>query len=85
MLDAKKILKEIKEFNSIKIRDTDNYDFKNSDNAYLINKGSVLIFGENNSTLTFGELDPIGFAEVILARTKHLKYKITSDLDIFSF
>ena len=85
MLDAKKILKEIKEFNSIKIRDTDNYDFKNSDNAYLINKGSVLIYGDNNSTLTFGELDPIGFAEVILARTKHLKYKITSDLDILSF
>ena len=85
MLETKNILKEIKEYNHIKVQNNDNYNFKHSDNAYLIYKGSILSYGDNNFTQLLGELDPVGFAEIILARKKILRYKILSDLELLSF
>ena len=75
MLETKNILKEIKEYNHIKVQNNDNYNFKHSDNAYLIYKGSILSYGDNNFTQLLGELDPVGFAEIILARKKYLDIK----------
>ena len=85
MINASKILLEITDYNLIKLSPNDHYNFEKSDNAYLIKKGSVLSFGENNFTQLMGELDPVGFSEVILAREKSLKYKLLSDIELLSF
>ena len=85
MINASKILLEITDYNLINLSPNDHYNFEKSDNAYLIKKGSILSFGENNFTQLMGELDPVGFSEVILAREKSLKYKLLSDIELLSF
>ena len=85
MISANKILKEINDYNLVKLNLDDNYNFEKSDNAYLIKKGSILSFGDNNFTQLMGEHDPVGFSEVILAKKKLLKYKLLTDIELFSF
>ena len=85
MISSNKILKEINDYNLVKLKLDDNYNFEKSDNAYLIKKGSILSFGDNNFTQLMGEHDPVGFSEVILAKKKLLKYKLLSDIELFSF
>ena len=85
MINANKILKEIDDYNLVKLKIDDNYNFEKSDNAYLVKKGSILSFGYNNFTKLMVEHDPVGFSEVILAMKKLLKCKPLTDVELFSF
>ncbi len=85
MIEILKILNEISSYRTLKIKHSERYDFKKSDNAYLVKTGALLSFGENNFTQLLGEYDPIGFSEIILAKSKKLKYKTLSDLELYSF
>ena len=85
MIEPLKIINKISGYKTLKINHLERYEFKKSDNAYLVKTGALLSFGNNNFTQLLGEYDPIGFSEVILAKTKQLKYKILSDLELYSF
>ncbi len=85
MIEPLKIINKISGYKTLKIKHLERYEFKKSDNAYLVKTGALLSFGNNNFTQLLGEYDPIGFSEVILAKTKQLKYKILSDLELYSF
>ena len=85
MIEPLKIINEIGGYKTLQINHLERYDFKKSDNAYLVKTGALLSFGKNNFTQLLGEYDPIGFSEVILAKTKQLKYKILTDLELYSF
>ena len=85
MIEPLKIINKISGYKTLEIKHLERYEFKKSDNAYLVKTGALLSFGNNNFTQLLGEYDPIGFSEVILAKTKQLKYKILSDLELYSF
>jgi len=85
MIETLNIINEISDYKTLEIKHLERYNFKKSDNAYLVKTGALLSFGENNFTQLLGEYDPIGFSEIILAQSKKLKYKILSDLELYSF
>ncbi len=88
MLHLPKILSEINKtyYQNITI-DKDNTHFNLNDNerCFLIKKGEILTYGENNFTQLLKLNDPINFAECILNKNKYLRYKIIQDTDLISF
>jgi len=77
--------------NLVKIGVKDSFDFTGKDQVFLIESGSVLVYGEKDTktgvraTQTFGTHDPIGFAEAIASREVQLEFKPLTDLTLVRF
>ena len=77
--------------NLVKIGLEDSFDFKSKDQVFLIESGSVLVYGEKDpktgvrATQTFETHDPIGFAEAIASREVQLEFKPLTDLTLVRF
>ena len=54
MIETVKIINEISSYKTLKIKHSECYDFKKSDNAYFVKTGALLSFGENNFTQLLG-------------------------------
>ena len=86
MLKISKILKALSSsYIHLKVKQSEDFDFNCGDYAYFIEKGSVLSIGEKKLTQLLKEGDPIGFAEIILAKKKFLNYRRASDLELIRF
>jgi hypothetical protein len=77
--------------NLVKIGLKDSFDFTSKDQVFLIESGSVLVYGEKDpktgvrATQTFETHDPIGFAEAIASREVQLEFKPLTDLTLVRF
>ncbi|MBB44047.1 MAG: hypothetical protein CMM44_09825 [Rhodospirillaceae bacterium] len=86
MFNQKELLKKLdRTSQNISIRRDSNFDFNKDDAAFIIIEGSLLAYNEKNLTQTFSVGDPIGFAEVIAAREKNLRFKLLTDLKLKRF
>ena len=92
MITLTKLLGEFNgEDNLVKIGVKDSFDFTSKDQVFLIESGSVLVYGEKDpktgvtATQTFGTHDPIGFAEAIASREVQLDFKALTDLTLVRF
>ena len=85
MLSVSKLLKLVDDQSMhIKVSLDEDFDFHEKDDAYLIIEGEILSYGDRNLTQVLSKYDPIGFAEAILARSKVLKYRRISDLELLA-
>ena len=78
MIEPLKIINEISGYKTLKLKHLERYDFKKSDNAYLVKTGALLSFGKKNFTQLLGKYDPIGFSEVILATSATVEGQTTA-------
>ena len=86
MYDIKSLIQEITETTAvISIDKDDDFDFNKKDEAFIIESGKLLAYGEKNLTQTFDLYDPIGFAEAIAARPNNLKFRKISNLKLRKF
>ena len=86
MFDTNRLLEELKvTTSSVIVQKDENFDFNKKDEAFIIELGSVLAYGERDLTQTFTVGDPIGFAEVIAARQRALRFKKLTDLKLRKF
>ena len=92
MITFKELLQEFNGAeNLVKIGLKDSFDYTGKDQVFLIESGSVLMFGKKDAktgireTQIFGTHDPIGFAEAIASREVQLEFKPLTDLTLVRF
>ncbi len=61
------------------------FNFNDENNCFILSKGEVLSYGENNYTQILKPNDPINFAECIVGKSKFLRYRLIKNVELVSF
>ena len=75
----------------VKITIDEDFDFNVKDEAFVIESGSLLAFGDLDSetgvrgTQSYGVGDPIGFAEAVAGREKAFRFRKLSNVTVRKF
>lgn len=92
MLDFEKLHKQLSQISiSVEVSMDENFDFNAEGEAFVIESGSLLAYGDIDpdtgvrETQTFTTGDPIGFAEAIASKEKAFNFRILSDLTLRKF
>ena len=92
MFSFDQLLDEVSEHCSLRDVAVDqDFKFKQKEQIFLIDEGSLLAYGDKNpvtgikATQTFGQHDPIGFAEAITGRAMRLNFRKLTDLRLRVF
>ncbi len=86
MLSTKQLILNLRyQYNEIKVKEDEEFDFNNNDKAYILSSGKVISYGERDYTQLLKKNDPIGFAESILAKDNVLKYKRLTNINLLEF
>ncbi len=92
MISFDQLLDEVSEYSSLlEVAVDQKFKFNQKEKIFLIDEGSLLAYGDKDpvtgirATQTFGQHDPIGFAEAITGRAMRLNFRKLSDLRLRVF